>query len=124
MKNIIRTESAPLPIGPYSQAVRSGDILFVSGQLGMIPGESELLETVEDQTRQALTNLLKVLKEAGMNEGNVVKTTCFLAEMSDFADFNAVYQTVFTSEPPARSCFAVKQLPLGAKVEIEAIACR
>ena len=121
-KEVIFTDKSPAPVGPYSQAIRRGELVFVSGQLGFLPGEKTLAPTVEEQARFALGNLVTVLKAAGLGPEHVVKTTCFLADMADFSAFNGVYGEVFSSEPPARSCFAAKGLPLGALVEIEAIA--
>lgn len=123
MKEVISTTRAPGAIGPYSQAIRKGPRLFVSGQLGVDPATGNLIsDDVEDQTRQALANLLAIVMEAGTNLSNVVKTTVFLTDMDDFAKVNEIYGQVFNVEPPARSCIAVKALPKGAKVEIEAIA--
>lgn len=121
-REVIFTTSAPAPVGPYSQANRVGNMVFVSGQLGFVPGEKKLAATVEEQTELALSNLVKVLQAAGLGPENVVKTTCFLADMEDFPAFNRVYGGLFCENPPARSCFAVKTLPLGALVEVEAIA--
>lgn len=121
-KTTINTDKAPLPIGPYSQAVKAGSLLFISGQLGMRPGDSDLEPTLSGQAKQALENLSTVLEAAGCSTADVVKTTCFLADMADFAEFNEVYGTFFTEDPPARSAFAVKQLPKSARVEVEAIA--
>ncbi|MFP4303133.1 MAG: RidA family protein [Alkalispirochaetaceae bacterium] len=121
-KEILFTEGAPAPVGPYSQANKVGNLLFVSGQLGLRAGEKTLEPTLEEQTKLALENLMSVLNAAGLGPEHVVKTTCFLADIADFPAFNEVYGTVFAENPPARSCFAVKDLPLGAKVEIEAIA--
>jgi 2-iminobutanoate/2-iminopropanoate deaminase len=121
-KEIVFTDKAPAPVGPYSQANKVGNLLFVSGQLGLKPGDKALAPTLEEQTELALQNLVSVLKAAGLGPEHVVKTTCFLADIADFSAFNAIYGTVFTENPPARSCFAVKDLPLGALVEIEAIA--
>ena len=121
-REVIFTAHAPAPAGPYSQANRVGNMVFVSGQLGFVPGEKALAATVEEQTELALTNLVKVLEAAGLGPDNVVKTTCFLADMGDFSAFNKIYGGLFCENPPARSCFAVKTLPLGALVEIEAIA--
>ena len=113
MNKTIATASAPAAVGPYCQAKLCGNTLYTSGQLG-----------IEAQAKQALENLGAVLKEAGMGYEDVVKTTCFLAQISDFAAFNAVYAQFFTGEVPARSCFAVKDLPLGGLVEIECIAVK
>jgi 2-iminobutanoate/2-iminopropanoate deaminase len=122
-KSIIATEKAPAAIGPYSQAVRLGDFLFCSGQIPLVPGTSELRGTdVTEQSEQALKNLKAVLVAGGATLASVVKTTCFLRNMADFAAFNEVYARYFGSEAPARSCFAVAELPRGALVEVEAIA--
>lgn len=125
MKKTIATTSAPAAVGPYCQAKLCGDTLYTSGQLGLVPATGKLAEGgVEAQAKQALENLGAILKEAGMDYSSVVKTTCLLADIQDFAAFNAVYAQFFQGEVPARSCFAVKSLPLGGLVEIEAIAVR
>lgn len=121
-REMIFTDNAPAPVGPYSQANRVANLVFVSGQLGFKPGEKTLAPTLEEQTSLALKNLVGVLRAAGLGPENVVKTTCFLADMADFPAFNTIYGETFSDAPPARSCFAVKELPLGALVEIEAIA--
>ena len=121
-REILFTERAPAPVGPYSQANRIGNLVFVSGQLGLEPGEKTLAPSIEEQTKVALSNLVSVLHEAKLGPEHIVKTTCFLADMADFAAFNEIYGRIFADAPPARSCFAVKALPLGALVEIEAIA--
>jgi 2-iminobutanoate/2-iminopropanoate deaminase len=124
-KNIIHSERAPKAIGPYSQAVLVGDTLFLSGQLGIDPKEGRIVdETVAGQARQAIENLKAVLEEADMTLSNVVKTTIFLASMADFKTVNEVYGKYFTADPPARATIQVAALPLGGKVEIEAIAHR
>jgi len=120
-KRVVFTEDAPAPIGPYSQAVMHGDLLFVSGQLGVSMDDGALDERVEIQTRHALEHLRTIVEEAGADLSDVLKTTCFLADMGDFAAFNAVYAEFFVGTPPARSCIAVKTLPRNALVEIEAI---
>lgn len=118
----ISTDKAPAAIGPYSQAILCGNMLYTSGQLGMNPANGELEGTdITAQATQALENLGAILKEAGTSFDNIVKTTCFLADMGDFAAFNAVYSKYITNAP-ARSCVAVKTLPKNALVEIEAIA--
>ena len=118
----ISTEKAPAAIGPYSQAIAHGGFIFVSGQLPIDPATGEFPQGgIEAQTRQSLTNLKAILEQAGSGLGNVVKTTVFLADMGDFAAFNAVYAEYFTSKP-ARSCVAAKALPKGVLCEIEAIA--
>ena len=122
MKKVISTEQAPAAVGPYSQAVRAGDLLFVSGQLGIDPGTGKLVDGgVEKQTEQALRNVASIIEAAGADLGSVVKATVFLQNMSDFAVMNGVYSRFFESEPPARAAFEVAQLPLGGLVEIEAI---
>ena len=120
----INTTKAPAAIGPYSQAINSGaGIVFVSGQLPIDPATGSFPEGgVREQTRQSLLNAQAIRKEAGLALGNVVKTTVFLADMSDFAAMNEVYASFFTAPYPARSAVAVKTLPKGALVEIECIA--
>lgn len=125
MNKTIATTSAPAAVGPYCQAKLCGSTLYTSGQLGLVPATGKLAEGgVQAQARQALENLGAVLKEAGMGYEDVAKTTCFLANIGDFAAFNAVYAEFFKGEVPARSCFAVKDLPLGGLVEIECIAVK
>lgn len=120
-RHIVSTGAAPQPVGPYSQAVRTGNLLFVSGQLGLPPAGGDLPPDVTSQTRAALGNLKAVMEAAGGRMSEVVKTTCFLADMNDFAQFNAVYAEFFPDAPPARSCVAVRSLPKDALVEVEAI---
>lgn len=123
MKEIISTKDAPAAIGPYSQAVKYGDTLYLSGQIGMDPKNGELVDLgVTKQAEQALANMKAVLKAAGATVEDVVKTTVFLTTMEDFMAVNEVYSKTFSSNPPARSCVAVAGLPKGARVEIEAIA--
>lgn len=118
----ISTDKAPAAIGPYSQGIVAGDLLFASGQIPINPATGEIeAVTIEDQTKQACENVGAILKEAGTDFSHVVKTTCFLADMADFAAFNGVYETYFTGKP-ARSCVAVKQLPKNVLCEIEVIA--
>ena len=122
MKKVIATKNAPAAIGPYSQAVQVGNMLFASGQLGIDPATGLFVEgSVKEQTAQAFKNVHAILAEAGYSINDVVKTTVFLADMGDFAAFNEVYARYFTSKP-ARSCVAVKDLPKGVLCEIEAIA--
>jgi 2-iminobutanoate/2-iminopropanoate deaminase len=122
-KEIIHTDKAPKAIGPYSQAIRTDSMIYTAGQLGLDPVTGELVHGfVEEQTRQALTNLKNVLEEAGSTMGHVVKTTVFLKEMIDFSKMNAVYAEFFGENPPARSTIAVAGLPKGGLVEIEVIA--
>lgn len=117
----IYTEKAPAAIGPYSQAMVSGNLVFTSGQIAIDPATGEVTaQTVEAQTEQVCRNLKAVLEEAGSSLEKVVKTVCFLADMGDFAAFNGIYSKYFT-EKPARSCVAVKTLPKNVLVEIEAI---
>ncbi len=118
----IHTSNAPAAIGPYSQAIVTGNLIFTSGQIPLDPATGEVVTgTIEEQTKRICENLKAVLESAGSGLKNVVKTTCFLADMSDFAAFNAVYATYFT-EKPARSCVAVKTLPKNVLAEIEVIA--
>ena len=123
MNKIIHTENAPAAIGPYSQAVQAGNMVFVSGQIPIDPATGAFAgEDITTQTRQSLTNVKAILEEAGYALSDVVKATVLLADMGDFAAMNAVYAEFFTSDCPARAAFAVKELPRGAKVEIEVIA--
>ena len=120
---VVRSERAPAPIGPYSQAVKTGDLLFVSGCLGADPLSGELKEGIRAQAVQAMDNLVNILKEEGLSVNNVVKTTVYLKDMGDFAEFNAVYASYFDgSYFPARTCIQVGALPKGGMIEIEAIA--
>lgn len=121
-RQIIATPAAPAAIGPYSQAVRAGNLLFTAGQIGLDPASGQLVEGVEAQTRQALANLRAVLAAAGTAMDQVVKTTIFLADMNDFARVNAIYGEAFAAEPPARSTVQAAGLPRNALVEIEVIA--
>lgn len=118
----ISTDKAPAAIGPYSQGIIAGDFLFASGQIPINPATGNVeAVTIEDQSNQAMKNVGEILKEAGVSYDAVVKTTCFLANMGDFAAFNKVYENYFT-EKPARSCVAVKELPKGVLCEVEVIA--
>jgi 2-iminobutanoate/2-iminopropanoate deaminase len=119
----VLSSDAPAPVGPYSQAVRVGDLVFCSGQVPLDPATGKLIDgDVAAQTRQVLANLRAVLAAAGLGLDAIVKTTIFLADINDFAAVNPVYGEFFTGVPPARSTFAVAALPLGARIEIEAIA--
>ena len=119
---VIYTEKAPAAIGPYSQAMVSGNLVFTSGQIPVNPENGEIVGTdISEQARQVMRNLGEVLKAAGCSYEDAVKTTCFLADMNDFAAFNAVYAEYFTGKP-ARSCVAVKTLPKGVLCEVEVIA--
>ena len=123
-KSIVRTENAPAPFqgAPYSQAIRTGDYVFVSGQIGLKPDHGELTGSIEEQTEQVFANLAAILAEAGTGLDRLVKTTVFLADFGDFAAMNEVYARHVGDSPPARSTVEVSALPSGAKVEIEAIA--
>ena len=122
MSKPVHTDTAPAAIGPYSQAVVTGDLVFTSGQIPINPATGNVEAVgIEAQTRQVMKNLGEVLKAAGSSFERAVKTTCFLADIGDFAAFNAVYAEFFTSNP-ARSCVAVKDLPKGVLVEVEVIA--
>jgi 2-iminobutanoate/2-iminopropanoate deaminase len=122
-REIIATDKAPAAVGPYSQAVRVGDFVFTAGQVPLDPATGQMVEdNIEAQTRQALTNLSAVLEAAGTSLANVVKTTVFLADMGEFKAMNGVYAGFFPGAPPARSAIQAAALPLGARVEIEAIA--
>lgn len=121
----VSTNDAPAAIGPYSQAIAAGELLFCSGQVALDPATGELgADDVLAQTRRALENLSAVLSAGGASLADVVKTTVFLVNMADFAQMNEVYGEFFSSEPPARSTIAVAALPRGARVEVEAIAVR
>ncbi len=118
----ISTDKAPAAIGPYSQGIIAGNMLFASGQIPINPATGNVeAEGIQAQAEQAIINAGEILKEAGASYDNVVKTTCFLADMGDFAAFNEVYAKYFT-EKPARSCVAVKELPKGVLCEVEVIA--
>lgn len=124
MNKTIASPAAPAAVGPYCQAKLCGSTLYTSGQLGLIPAEGKLADGIEGQAHQALKNLGAILKEAGMDYSDVVKTTCFLADIKDFAAFNAIYAEYFKGEVPARSCFQVGALPMGGLVEVEAVAVK
>jgi 2-iminobutanoate/2-iminopropanoate deaminase len=122
-RDIVHTEKAPKAIGPYSQAIRTDAMIYTAGQLGLDPATGELVKgSVEEQTRQSLTNLKNVIETAGSTLGHVVKTTVFLKDMIDFPKMNAVYAEFFGENPPARSTVAVAGLPKGGLVEIEVVA--
>lgn len=125
MKKVISTTGAPAAIGPYSQAIEANGMLFVSGQLPVNAATGKVAEGgISEQTRQSLENIKAILTEAGYGLENVVKTTCLLSDMANFKAFNEVYAQYFTSQAPARATFAVRELPLGVLVEIEAIAVK
>ena len=119
----ISTQKAPAAIGPYSQAIQVGTLVYTSGQIPIDPATRSFVEGgIKEQTRQSLANVKAILEEAGLTMGNVVKTTVFMADMNDFADMNAVYAEFFAEPYPTRSAVAVKTLPKGALVEIEVVA--
>lgn len=123
MKRVIQTSKAPDAVGPYSQAVEINGILFISGQIALEPASGKMVgHTIAEQTDQVMKNVVAVLEAAGYRPGDVVKTTCYLSDMSDFAGMNEVYSRYYPENPPARAAFAVKELPKGALVEVEAIA--
>ena len=123
MKKIVATNDAPAAIGPYSQAIRNGSMLFCAGQIPLDPKSGQIVsDDIAGQTKQVLENVGAILQAAGLNFGHVVKTTIFLISMNDFQTVNEIYGTYFRENPPARSTVAVSALPRGAKVEIEVIA--
>ena len=124
MKNIIATEKAPKAVGPYSQAVGVGGTLYVSGQIPVVPEDCSVPSSIEEQTRQSLKNVGAILAAAGMTYDNVVKTTVLLDDIADFKAMNEVYAEFFGKDKPARACYQVAALPMGVKVEIEAVAVK
>ena len=125
MKKVIATTNAPAAIGPYSQAIEYNGMVYVSGQIPVNPATGEVeSDNIEGQADQSLKNVGAILKEAGLDYSDVIKTTCFLADIADFAKFNEVYSRYFKEEAPARSCVAVKDLPKGVLCEVEVIAGR
>ena len=123
MKKVISTTKAPSAIGPYSQAIQVGNLIYTSGQIPIDPATGVFAEGgIKEQTRQSLLNVKAILEEAGLTMNDVVKTTVFMADMNDFADMNAVYAEFFSEPYPSRSAVAVKTLPKGALVEIEVVA--
>ena len=122
MKRIIATPDAPRAVGPYSQAVELNGTLYLSGQLPVDPATGRMPEGVEAQTRQSLCNLGAILKAAGLGFSDIAKTTVLLADIADFGAMNAVYAEFFPDDKPARVCYQVAALPLGARVEIDAVA--
>lgn len=124
MLKVTNTEKAPAAIGPYSQAISFGDLLFTSGQIPLDPATGEVVGTnIEEQALQVMKNISAILEASDAQFKDVIKTTCFIANMSDFAKFNEVYAKYFISNP-ARSCVAVKELPKGVLCEVEVIACK
>lgn len=125
MASMIKTDRAPAAVGPYSQAIDCGTFVFCSGQIPLIPETGLLVEGgMEEQTRQMFANIKAVLTEAGLDFSNVVKTTVFMTDLSQFSAFNSIYAEYFPADPPARSCVEVSALPKGAMVECEVIAKR
>jgi 2-iminobutanoate/2-iminopropanoate deaminase len=122
MKKIISTDKAPGAVGPYSQAVRAGDLVFISGQIGLDPATGKMVEGLENQVERVLENLKAIVEAAGGTMDSIVKATVLLQSMDDFKIMNGIYGRYFKQDPPARAAFAVVDLPLGALVEIEAIA--
>ena len=125
MKKIIFTENAPAAIGPYSQAVEANGTLYISGQVPVDPKIGKVVEGgITAQTEQVMKNIEAILKEAGYSFADVIKSTCLLSDMSNFAAMNEIYGSRYTENPPARAAFAVKELPLGVLVEIETVAVK
>jgi 2-iminobutanoate/2-iminopropanoate deaminase len=124
MMKVINTANAPAAIGPYSQGMKTGNLIFTAGQMPMNPATSTLVTgSIEEQTHQVLQNVKAILEESGAGLDTVIKTTVFIKDMNDFAKINAVYATYFPTNPPARSCVEVARLPKDVGIEIEAIAC-
>ena len=122
MKETISTKNAPAAVGPYSQAIKHGNLLFISGQIPLDPKTGNLVEgDIEVQTRMVLENIKAILEAGGMTAHNVLKCTCFLKSMEDFEKFNSVYKTYFEESPPARECVEVSRLPKDVSVEVSAI---
>lgn len=125
MKKQIHTAKAPAALGPYSQAIETDGYVFVSGQVPIDPSTGNITaDTIEAQSEQVMKNIGAILAEAGLGYENIVKTTCYLADLADFAAFNGVYGAYFKENAPARACFQVAALPAGAKLEVEAIAVK
>lgn len=123
-KTVVTSENAPKAVGPYSAGIATGDMVFLSGQLGLNPETGKLAEGVVEQAKQSLANVGALLESQGLTYADVVKTTVLLADIADFAAVNEAYASCFTEPYPARSCFAVKDIPMGGLVEIEVIAVR
>ncbi len=124
-REIIATQNAPAAIGPYSQAVQVGDFVYTAGQIPLVPETGKLIEGgIEEQTRQVMQNLAHILEAAGSSLAHIVKTTIFVTNLADFAAINKVYGSFLVGDPPARSTVQVAALPLGANIEIEAVAIR
>lgn len=121
-REVIVPQGSPKPVGPYSPAIRWGNLVFCSGQTGVDPGTGKLAEEFEAQVRHTLQNLSTILKSAGTDLAHAVKTTVYLTDMDNFATMNGIYKEFFPQDPPSRTTVAVKALPIGAQVEIEVIA--
>jgi 2-iminobutanoate/2-iminopropanoate deaminase len=125
MKKVINTEKAPKPVGPYSQAIENRGFLFISGQIPVIPETGQIISgNIREQTRQVLRNIDSILNAGGYSKEDVVKCTCLLTDINSFREMNAEYAVYFENEPPARAAYEVSDLPLGAAIEIEAIAMK
>lgn len=124
MKKVIHSENAPKAVGPYSQAIEANGMLFISGQIPIDPATGKMPEGIEAQTEQVMKNIAAILKEAGYTFDNVIKSTCLLSDIAYFKPMNEIYAKYYTANPPARAAFAVKDLPMGALVEIETIAAK
>ena len=125
MKRIIHTDKAPAAVGPYSQAVEANGTLYISGQIPLDPDSGKIIEGgIVEQTEQVMKNIGMILKEAGYGFGSVIKSTCLLSDMSNFKAMNEIYAKYYPSEQPARAAFAVRELPLGALIEIDTIAMK
>jgi len=125
MKKVINTPNAPKAIGPYSQAIEAGNTLYISGQVPINPTSGKIeTSDIKEQTEQVMKNIAAILEAAGYSFENVVKSTCLLSDISNFASMNEIYGKYYTQNPPARAAFAVKDLPLGALIEIETIAVK
>ena len=125
MKRIIATDKAPKAIGPYSQAVEANGMLFISGQVPINPKTGKVVEGgIREQTLQVMQNIEAILNEAGFNFSDIIKSTCMLSDMTYFKEMNGIYGSFFNENPPARAAYAVKELPLGVLVEIEAVAIK
>lgn len=124
MKNVISTKNAPAAIGPYSQAIEVNGIIYTSGMIPVIPETGEIVEGIEEQARQALTNVKNLLESQGSSMDKIIKTSVFIKDMNDFGKINEIYATFFQGDFPARSCVEVARLPKDVKIEIEAIALK
>lgn len=123
-KRVISTKNAPAAIGPYSQAIEVNGFVYASGQIPIIPETGELAEGIENQTRQALTNVKGIMEAAGLTMANIIKTSVFIKDMNDFGKINEIYATFFDGDYPARSCVEVARLPKDVLIEVEVIAAR